>query len=52
MKNQTDRIIARMLRGWSCHQGPQGIHGDRSMWRIYKANELQILNDTLETLYG
>lgn len=35
-----------------CHQGPQGIHGDRTLWRIYKATELGCLDDTLNALYG
>lgn len=35
-----------------CHQGSGGIHGDRTMWKICKANELQVLADTLEALYG
>ena len=33
-----------------CHTGPKGIHGDRSMWKIYKATELQCLADTIERL--
>lgn len=37
---------------WDCHQGPRGIHGDKSRWKIYKANELQVLADTIEILYG
>lgn len=53
------RIPGRKSPDWltiplckECHQGPQGIHGDRTLWKIYKANEAQILNDTLEALYG
>jgi hypothetical protein len=34
----------------SCHRGPQGIHGDKSMLRIYKKTELDLLADTLEAL--
>ncbi len=26
-----------------CHQGPQGIHGDRSLLRLAKASELDLL---------
>lgn len=35
-----------------CHTGPWGIHGDRTMLRILKADELDLLADTLEKLYG
>lgn len=31
-----------------CHQGPQGWHGDKTLWRIYKRDELSALNLTLE----
>jgi len=34
----------------SCHQGPNGIHGDRSMLRIFKVEELDLLAITLEKL--
>lgn len=33
-----------------CHTGPQGIHGDRTMLRIAKTDELGLLNDTLARL--
>jgi hypothetical protein len=33
---------------WHCHQGPNGIHGDKTMLRIYKTSELQALNRTLQ----
>jgi hypothetical protein len=36
----------------SCHTGPQGIHGDKTMLRIAKVTELELLAQTLETLYG
>lgn len=32
---------------WTCHQGPYGWHGDRSMWRIHKMDEIDALNVTL-----
>ena len=32
---------------YDCHQGPNGIHGDRAMWRIYKMDELDALGVTL-----
>jgi hypothetical protein len=33
-----------------CHQGPQGIHGDRSAWRLRKLSELDALADTIRRL--
>lgn len=35
-----------------CHRGEQGVHGDKTMLRVYKTNELDLLNETLSTLYG
>lgn len=34
----------------SCHTGPYGIHGDRSMLKIMKADELSLLADTIHKL--
>ena len=36
----------------ACHTGQQGIHGDKTLWRIYKMNEIQALNETLRRVYG
>lgn len=33
-----------------CHQGPLGIHGDRSLLAIAKATELSLLAATIEAL--
>lgn len=33
-----------------CHQGPQGVHGDRTMMRIYKLSELDMLANTIARL--
>ena len=33
-----------------CHRGSKGIHGDRSMLRIYKTTELDLLAATIEKL--
>lgn len=34
-----------------CHRGPMGIHGDRTLWRIYKVpDEVAALNRTLEMI--
>lgn len=30
-----------------CHTGPLGIHGDKTLWRIHKLDELKALNLTL-----
>ena len=35
-----------------CHRGPMGIHGDKTMWRIFKINEMEALNETLRRVYG
>lgn len=33
------------------HQGPGGIHGDRSLWRIAKVDELDLLDKTIEQVF-
>jgi hypothetical protein len=33
-----------------CHQGPNGIHGNRSLMRIQKVGELDLLARTIEAL--
>lgn len=35
-----------------CHRGPLGIHGDKTLWRIRKLDELGALNITLARCYG
>lgn len=35
-----------------CHQGKNGVHGDKTYLRILKMDELALLNATLERLYG
>lgn len=35
-----------------CHVNKLGIHGDKTMLRIMKIDELDMLNDTIEKLYG
>ena len=35
---------------WECHQGPQGWHGDKTLSRIYKRDELDALNETLRNI--
>jgi hypothetical protein len=34
----------------ACHRGPNGVHGDRSMMRIMKKDELDMLAETVEAL--
>lgn len=33
-----------------CHRGPLGIHGDKTMWRIHKMDEVRALNETLRRI--
>lgn len=37
---------------WECHQGKQGIHGDKTLWRIRKMDELDAVNETIRRVYG
>jgi hypothetical protein len=34
----------------SCHRGPNGIHGDKSMMRIHKLEELDLLALTIKAV--
>ena len=34
----------------SCHRGPNGIHGDKSMMRIHKLEELDLLALTIKAM--
>lgn len=36
----------------SCHQSDIGIHGDKSMLKIMKENELNLLGETIRRIYG
>lgn len=33
-----------------CHTGANGLHGDKALWRVYKMDELDALNVTIERL--
>ena len=33
-----------------CHTGRGGIHREKHMWRVYKATELSVLDDTIRKL--
>ncbi len=35
-----------------CHVGQHGIHGDKTMFRIMKMDEIDALNETLRRCYG
>jgi hypothetical protein len=35
---------------YDCHQGPAGVHGDKSMMRLMKLGELDMLANTIQTL--
>ena len=35
---------------YECHQGPRGVHGDRSMMRLMKLTELDMLANTIQVL--
>ena len=37
---------------YDCHQGPKGMHGDRTLMRIRKLGELDLLARTIEQLWG
>lgn len=43
-----DMLTVALCR--ECHQGPQGIHGDRTLLKIAKVSELGLLALTLEAL--
>lgn len=34
-----------------CHTGPLGIHGNKTLWRIHKLDEIRALNETLRRVY-
>lgn len=35
-----------------CHTGPNGLHGNRSLMRIQKIEEIDLLARTIEALHG
>jgi hypothetical protein len=35
-----------------CHQGYNGIHGTKALWRIRKLDELMVLNETIRSITG
>ena len=37
---------------YDCHQGPMGIHGDRTYLRILKCDELDLLAETIKRVFA
>lgn len=35
---------------YECHQGKRGLHGDRTLWRVYRKDELDVLAETIARL--
>ena len=35
-----------------CHQGKNGLHGDRAMWKIHKVSEMDVLDQTIAEMCG
>ena len=33
-----------------CHQGPEGIHGSKALWRVFKMDEWDALGVTIKQL--
>ena len=51
MAKRSSDFLAIPLCGEGCHRGPLGIHGDRSLMRILKTDELGLLAETLRRLF-
>lgn len=50
-QQRADHFLTIPLCEQGCHQGPNGIHGDRSYLRILKMTELDLLAETLRRLF-
>lgn len=46
----SDWLVAALCP--DCHRGSRGLHGDKSMMRIHKFDELDLVAMTLERIYG
>ena len=44
----SDYLTAALCR--ECHQGPQGVHGDRTLLRLAKVEEIDLVAMTIERL--
>lgn len=47
-QRSSDYLTAALCRG--CHQGPRGVHGDRTLLKIAKVEELDLVATTIERL--
>lgn len=50
MAQRSQHWLAIALCHFSCHEGPKGIHGDRSRLRVLKADEVDLLAWTIQDL--
>jgi hypothetical protein len=51
MSQRAGHFLALPL-SYEAHRGPQGIHGDRSLWRISGHDELSLLDKVIERVYS
>lgn len=51
-QQRAGHMLTLPLCHFDCHQGSNGIHGDQTYLRILKMSELDLLDVTLERLYG
>jgi hypothetical protein len=51
MSQRAGHFLALPL-SYEAHRGPNGIHGDRSLWRIAGHDELSLLDVVLERVLG
>lgn len=45
-------FLTMPLCGEDCHRGKNGVHGDKTYLRILQMTEMDLLNATIERLYG
>lgn len=50
MSQRADNFLVIPLCA-DCHTGPAGVHGDKTMMRIKKMGELDLLADTIEKVF-
>lgn len=43
-------LVAALCR--ECHQGPLGVHGDKTLLRIAKAEEADLINETIGRVFA
>lgn len=49
---KNDDMLTAALCHDECHQGKHGIHGDRTLLRIAKVDEMDLVAATLRSLYA